>query len=188
MGKVARIRTEAIQFEPVPSGSVSVNNAIFVDSTNANALTSKTSGGSLEEIGAAEASMFKKEMQCASPIRVGKPVSKLRTGKIVEADSDLAGGQNPCGFSLVEFVSADDKGLIFTVGPNLPGLLDEMGFAPGDIIYLDEVNGGMTNNVSRLQIGNDSIISLGMADCSAGDASSTARDLIFLMKVIARPG
>lgn len=188
MGKVARIRTEAIQFEPIPGGSVSVNNAIFVDSSNANALTSKTSGGSLEEIGAAESSMFKKEMQCASPIRVGKPVSKTSTGKIVEADSDLAGGQKPCGFSLVEFAIADDKGLIFTVGPNLPGLLDGMGFAPGDTIYLDEVNGGMTNSPSHLQVGDDSIISLGMADCSAGNASTVARDLIFLMKVIARPG
>lgn len=171
----------------VPSTPASVpNNTIFIDSTNSNQATFKDGTGNVGVIGAVSSSnIFIKQMQASVAMPINTPVSKLANGKIVHADSDAANGQEYVGITLA---GAAIDGLVSVIlpGANIVGALTGLGFTPGQEVFLGE-NGGFTNNPSTFTGDNDSIIRVGIADCSAGNASGTVTDLIAFTEIVARP-
>jgi hypothetical protein len=180
----AKVRTDAVIFNP-SAVSEMPNNSLFVDQSTG-ILKTKSSTGIVTDL-TGSANIFAKEMQSAAAIRVGKPVSKRSDGRIEEAESDSIHGQMPIGFATVAFSGPNQIGTVFLVGPNLSGLVTGMGFAPGEEIYIGETSGGLTNSIANFSGNDDSYIRLGIADCTAGIASSTANDLILSMQIIARP-
>lgn len=127
-----------------------------------------------------------KTMQAFDVVRAGRPVSKRADGKIMEAESDVAGREQPIGISLVP-LGIDEIGNVLLFGPNATGVLTGLGFLPGDEIFIGETTGGYVKDISTFSGSDDSIIRIGIADCAAGAASSTATDLILISTIIARP-
>lgn len=164
----------------VPSGSV------FIDETNANAMSLKDTTGSVGQItSTTAANLFIKQMQATGIIVKHRPVSKMASGLVIAADSDLAGGQQVIGFALDNANDGDLFNVLCT-GPNLIDALTGLGYTPGQDIFLSEDGLGFTNDPNSFTGDNDSIIRVGIADCAAGTASSTATDLIAFAQVIVR--
>lgn len=188
MPTYAKLRTDAVVLNPVAPAAVPENNALFVNSANANIFTNKDNSGTTVEVVSAEASALKKQMQSgfAGVIPALTPIAKLPSGKIVPADTDEVSSQTFVGITLESFAALNSLGIVQLVGPNVPAVLTSLGFAPGDEIFLGET-GGYTNNPDSFTGNNDSIIRIGIADCTAGAASVTADDLILFTEVIARP-
>lgn len=147
---------------------------------NVNDITISSTGGS---------NLLSKQMQNLSGVTIpaGVPIAKMPNGSIARADSDGAGGlQNFIGISGASIADAT-QGAVILVGANLAGVITGLGFAPGQDIYLSE-SGGYTNTPATAFSNNDdSIIKIGVADCAAGAASSTATDLIMFPTVEVRP-
>lgn len=122
----------------------------------------------------------------SATIEAGVPVSKLSTGGVVKADSDGVSRQQLVGITKEE-IAVGSTGEVYLLGQNIPGVLTGMGFAVGDEIYLSESLGGYTNDPDSYTSGDDSIIKIGIADCSVGVASAVATDLILFPDVIIRP-
>lgn len=186
MTTYAKFRTDAVVFNPIdPTGLP--NNTMYTDSTDSNLLKTKDNSGSLSPV-SGSSSLFNKVMQSGHDdiIPVGVPVSKTADGKIIPADSDAVGAQEPIGISMVAFPAFGDVGVIHLFAPNVTGVLTGMGFLPGQEIFLGET-GGYTNNPNSFTGDNDSIIRIGIADCSSGTASAVATDLIINTQVILRP-
>lgn len=163
------------------------NGSLFLDSTNANAATIKNVSGVLEPIDAGSGSnLFIKQMQAGAAFSVNTPLSKRPDGKVVSSDSDGLNTQNHIGFALSASLSDGDLINVLCVGANIVGAISSLGFTPGQDIYLSE-GGGYTNDANSFTGANDSVIKVGIADCSAGNASSVANDLIILTEVIIRP-
>lgn len=184
---VAQIRTTAVVLEPIAPASAP-NNSIYSDSANANTLTNKTSAGDPTPVGeSSSSSSLIKSMQNLSGVSIpaGKPVSKKSDGSIIAADSDGVAAQQFIGIALVT-IANNALGNVAIVGQNVVGAITGLGYAPGDDIFLSE-DGGYTNDPNSFTGGNDSIIRVGIADCSAGNASGTANDLIMFAEVQARP-
>jgi len=120
-----------------------------------------------------------------STILAGTPVSKSSDGSVVPASSDTAQGQRFIGIAL-DPIAVSQQGRVQLVGNNIPNILGAYGFATGDEIFIDEYN-GYTNDVRTFSGNNDSIIKVGVADCSEGSASPVATDLIMFVEVISRP-
>lgn len=172
----------------IPSTPASVpNNTVFIDSTNTNQASFKDQSGNVAVIGAVSATnIFIKEMQASVPIPVNTPVSKLSNGKIVPADSDAANGQNYVGITLNAALVADALVQILLPGANVAGAIAGLGFLPGQEVFLAE-GGGFTNDPSVFTGDDDSIIRVGIADCSSGVAAGVASDLIAFTEIVARP-
>lgn len=167
--------------------SVVPNGSVFLDSTNGNSMSVKSSGGVTAPISTATGSeLFIKQMQASGPIGLKKSVSKRPDGKVEQADSDAADGQKVVGYALQSASADGDLIDVFCLGANLAGALTGLGYTPGDEVYLSET-GGYTNDPNSFTGGNDSIIRVGIADCSAGTASGTVTDLIAFTEVVARP-
>ena len=151
------------------------------DFTLIDALIASGSGG-----GGGSASIEKTmESSHTSAIPINTPVSKKTDGTIVPADSDAADGQVFIGITSEEIASGS-QGIVKLVGQNITGALTGLGFAVGDDVYLAET-GGYTNDPNSFTGDDDSIIRIGVADCSEGTASSTANDLIMFPEVLIRP-
>jgi hypothetical protein len=159
---------------------------VFIDSTNANAASIKDTGGVVFPLNAGSTNIFIKQMQADGAIAINRPVSKLANGRVIAADSDLASGQDYCGFALQAAAAPGDLINVLCVGAVLANAVFGLGYAPGDEIYLAET-GGFTNDPNSFTGGDDSIIKVGIADCAAGVASGVAVDLIVFSEVIARP-
>lgn len=114
------------------------------------------------------------------------PVSKVSDGTIVPADSDSVNGQQMIGIAK-ENILLGGTGEVYLFGQNIPGAISGLGFSVGDEVYLSETQGQFTNDPNSFTGDDDSIIKVGIADCSAGNASSTASDLIMFPEVILRP-
>lgn len=183
---IARFKATAVVLVPITPAQAP-NGSVFLDSTNANALTTKSPGGVLTpNLGGTPENIFIKQMEASGAISAKVPVAKLPTGKIVAADSDAAGGQEVIGFALSATLADGDLVMVVLVGANLEGALTGLGYAPGDEIFLSET-GGYTNDPNSFTGNDDSIIRVGIADCAAGVASATVVDLIAFAEVIARP-
>jgi hypothetical protein len=179
----AKIRANAIVLNPIADPEIP--DSMFVEATSGLLTTKK--GTEPPAVIATNSAPNVKSMQAFSPIRAGKPVSKMNTGFIVEADSDGTGTQQPIGFSLTAAANANDLCVIILIGTNVAGILAGMGFLPGQEIFLGETSGALTNDISTFSDNNDSLIKLGVADCAAGVASALATDLIIYPYVMARP-
>lgn len=162
------------------------NGAVFIDSTNADAMSVKGTGGAVSPIGSTGSNIFIKQMQAAGVIATNMPVSKRPDGKIEQADSDAATGQEVVGFALAAAAGNGSLINVLCVGANIAGALTGLGFTPGQEVYLSE-NSGYTNDPNSFTGNNDSIIRLGVADCAAGAASTVVTDLIVFTEVIVRP-
>lgn len=183
---IASFKANYVVLEPITPDKVP-NGAIFLDASNMNSMSIKDSGGITKKLEpSTDTSMFIKQMQVDAPIAIRMPFSKLASGKIVLADSDAVGGQKFCGYTLGAATEADQLINVLCVGANLTGAILGLGFTPGDDVYLSE-DGGYTNNINALTGDNDSIIKVGVADCSAGLASTVADDLIAFPEILLRP-
>jgi hypothetical protein len=137
-------------------------------------------------VGLVTTNNFVKQMVAGAAFSLGQPVSKRNDGKIVRGGSDGATSQNFVGFSLQSSTADGDLINVLLASQNLVGVLTGLGFNTGDEIYLNE-SGGYTNTVAGFTGNNDSVVKLGIADCGAGVASTTATDLIIFVEVIYRP-
>jgi hypothetical protein len=137
--------------------------------------------------GGGGAASIEKTMEngAGSTIPAYTPVSKKIDGTIVHADSDATDGQRFIGITGEEILSGA-TGTVKLVGQNLAGAISGLGYSVGDDVYLSE-SGGYTNDPNSFTGDNDSIIRVGIADCSEGSASSTATDLIMFSEVLIRP-
>lgn len=186
---VIGIKSKFLSIDPSNPNDVP-NNSIYVDSSNGNQATFKNSSGTSSVVGAVSTSnLFIKSMQVDEIFPVNSPVSKKANGRIIKADTDLSTDtQQYIGIALQAPVNVGDFINVLTVGPNLANALVGLGFAPGDEVFLGE-NGGFTNaaGVGGFLGNNDSVIKVGIADCTGGTASTTANDLIAYSEVISRP-
>jgi len=178
----AKMRTGTIILDPVSDPSEL--NTLFMNI--ANSKLSVNDGSTSVIATSATQNFIVKSMQAFDAIRAGRAVSKRPDGKIMEADSDNVNGQQPVGISLAP-IAIDETGNILLFGPNATGILAGLGFAPGDEIYIGETTGGYVNDITPFEGNNDSIIRIGIADCTAGAASASATDLILISTIIARP-
>ena len=172
--------------EPTTPSSVP-NNAVFIDSTNGNALSNKDSSGNLTPIGGGSSgtNYFTKVMQTDALFSANVPLAKEPNGRVIEASAHAISSRNFIGYALQASTVVGQSITVLCVGPNLVGALTGLGFTPGDIILLSE-SGGYTNNSSTLS-DSDDFIQAGIADCPGGPtASSTATDLITFPEFVAR--
>jgi hypothetical protein len=172
-------------------GPVDTNVTKF-DFVGAGVTASQTSPGEVQVTipgGGGGTGQFLKQMQnnTGSPIAAGVPVSKKSDGSIVPADSDAADGQAYCGVTSEVIAASGGLGDVAVVGQNIVGAITALGFTPGTDVFLSETAGTYTDNPASFTGGDDSIIKVGLADCSAGVASATANDLIMFTEVLLRP-
>jgi hypothetical protein len=176
-------------FVLTPTNPASVpNGSIFLDSTNGNSLTTKDTTGASAPIGAVSSNnIFIKQMQAAGAIAINRPVSKLSNGKIEAAEADIIAAGDYIGYALQAASADGDLINVLCVGANLIGALTGLGYTPGDEVYLSQDGNGFTNDPNTLPVGTDAVIKLGIADCSAGAASTVVNDLIVFSEVVSRP-
>ena len=171
--------------EPTVSTNVP-NGSVFINAANGNTLSSRDNNGNVFPLVPTTAeNMFLKQMQVVGPIAINVPVSKRPDGKIEAGDSDSEFGQRICGYSLQAATMADELITVLCIGANIPNALAGLGYGPGQDVFLSE-DGGYTNT-DNFTGSNDSIIKVGMADCAAGAANTTATDLIAITEVLLRP-
>lgn len=180
----APIQVPYVILDPVPASQVP-NGALFLDASNGNAATIKTTGGSDDVLNSSD-TFFIKSMIAGGAFVAGRPLSKRPDGKVVDADSDGIDTQNFIGYS--RDISGGDGSTVSVLlaGANLIGVLTGLGFTTGDIIYLSET-GGYTNDPGSFTGDDDTIVKLGIADSANGVASATAVDLIAITDVLMYP-
>lgn len=172
----------------VPS-SVPVG-ATFIDSTNSNALSFKSVGGSVTVIGESSSSdiMVKlKKNLTGYAIASGKTVALKPDGSIVLADNDGSNTQVVLGVTM-ESIANDTYGRVMLNGANVPGAVTGLTFTSGQAILLSSTPGVLTNTAAGLDPATMTIMKVGIADCASGVCSGTATDLIMEAEVISRPG
>lgn len=178
---LASIKVQYVVMDPVAPSQVPPG-CLFLDSTNGNQATIKNTGGSQEPVSSGT-NYFIKTMIAGAAIAAGKPLSKRPDGKVIEGDSDGMHSQNFIGFSQNSAAGDGSTVQVLLAGANLAGVLTGLGFMAADIIYLSET-GGYTNDPNSFTGNNDTVIKLGIADCAASSASSTAVDLIAITDVL----
>jgi len=152
---------------------------LYVDGTNLNMLTFRTLAGShLPIFGgsmtSSEVLNKSKLNSTGSTIAVDKTVALKTDGTICLADSDDPAATNVIGVTKEEILSGS-YGVIQLIGPSAPNVVDGLGFATGDIIYVGDDPGELTNNLGAI-VGTVKVV--GIADCASDTASGVATDLI----------
>lgn len=186
----AKIRSEGIILVPQPAANA-LPGELYRDSANADTLTDQSTGGSDTPIGASSSdSLFTKIKKNTSFSTIpDKGLVALRPdGGIGLADSDGVNSQIVIGIAAGP-IAADAFGSVRLFAPNIAGALAGLSFTPGQELYLNQstANGGYTANPADLTDDNDSIVSVGYADCATGLQDTNAVDLIGFNSVIARP-
>ena len=183
-GDKAAIKAKYVILDPSDPLEVP-NNSIFVDQANSSRLSVKDVNGNTSEIESSSGNdPFLKTMVAGESFNANVPLAKRKSdGKVVAADSDDMDRQVLIGNAEQESVGDSSLVRVRLIGPNLPGALTGKGFAAGDTIYVGE-DKEYINDISLLTGDNDSIIEVGIADCSGGIASTVATDLIFNKKEI----
>jgi hypothetical protein len=153
--------------------------SLYVDGTNLNALTFRTMAGEdwpifSGHLTTAEVLHKRKLNSTLSAIPVDKTVAVKLDGSICLADSDDPDAVNVIGVTK-ELIPAGSYGLVQLIGPSAPNVLDGLGFSTGDIIYLGDTPGALTNSLGAI-VGAVKVV--GIADCPTDDATSVATDLI----------
>ena len=174
----AAVKAAYLALEPVEPGDVP-NGCLFLDITNSNALTQKSSNGTVGIIASsANNNPFMKQMVAGEAFPANKPLAKRADGKVVLADSQDATRTVLIGYSMAASLGNNSIVNVFCIGSNLSGVLSGLGFTPGQTIFLGEAQGTYTNNVATFTGNNDVYMKIGIADCAAGLASGLATDLI----------
>jgi len=189
MAVYGKIKTTAVILEPTTPASVPAG-SIFNDSTNSSAFTNKTTGGSVDQVGATSSAdyliKYKKNMT-GTTIPAYKRVALKTDGTIVLADSDNPTAMLDIGMSL-DAIDPSAFGRILLNGASAPGALTGLGFATGDSIFLSKTPGALTNSSLGFDPNTDTIMRVGIADCATNVASSAATDLIMTVEVYSSPG
>lgn len=175
--------------ELVPSLPSEVpSKCLFVDSTNNNTPTYKNEYGVPGEIGTTQgsSSLFVKTMEAGGLFLINRPLSKKSDGTVILLDSDDPESNIFCAYSMEAATFIGQQVSVLCIGANVVGAVSGMGFLPGEEIFIGE-SGEYVNSVSGFTGANDTIIKVGVADCSAGAASPVATDLIAFASVIAYP-
>lgn len=187
---LASMQTSYMVLDPAPASSAPPG-SVFNDSSSGGTLTTRTTGGSITPIGPATATdVFIKQKQNKSGVTIpmGKRISLIPgSGGIKLADNDDPTALRSIGLSIEE-IAVDALGNVLLDGPNAPAAVTGLGYSPGDIIYLSNTPGSLTNTSSGLNPEVNMIMQVGIADCPAGGASPTATDLIMITEVISTPG
>jgi hypothetical protein len=189
MPTYGKIRTTAVILEPTTPGSTPAG-SIFNDSTNGNAFTNKTTGGSVDQVGATSSADYLvkyKRNGAVATIPAYKRVALKTDGTIVLADSDNPTAMLDTGMSL-DAIDPSTFGRVLLNGANAPGALTGLGFATGDHIFLSKTPGALTNSASGFDPDTDTIMRVGIADCASNVASAVATDLIMTVEVYSSPG
>lgn len=184
----AKIKTGAVVFDPQVAAGIAAG-SLYMDSANANVLTTKTTGGSEQPIGASSSSdILIKVKQNLSGVLIAanKRVSLKVDGSICLADSDDPLARQSIGLSLDE-ITHSGTGRVLLDGPNAIGAVTGLGFLPGQPVLLSRTPGVLTTNLSGFNPEVDEIMKVGIADCASGAASATATDLIMVTEVISSP-
>lgn len=167
----------------IPSAPATIpNGCYFVDSTNGNAATFKDVGGSTIVLTNPAAALVVKQMQVIAGYPANTPVAKRADGKVEIAQADTSDGQVLIGITLAATINPGELVNVLCVGANIAAAIYGLGFVVGDEVYVSET-GGYTNDASTLT-NSDAIVKVGIADCAAGIASSTATDLILFPDVV----
>lgn len=135
--------------------------------------------------GLGDVSQTKKLRSTTSTGVIGQPVAKTSLGELVLADSDNANQKRFVGIALESWAAGESPNVLLS-GMNIKGILNGLGFAPGDEIFIGETAGTYTNNPGAFTGSDDDIIKVGIADCEESVASSTATDLIMTSTVESR--
>lgn len=184
----AKIKGSASTMEPSTPASAPVG-SIFVDVTNSNALSFKSTGGTVITVGAVSSSdimsKLKKNMS-GFEILINTPVALKPDGSIAAADNDGLNVQVVIGISQ-ETIAHDAYGRVMLNGPNATGAVADLGFVPGNAILLSSVPGQLTNTTVGIDPVTMTVMKVGIADCASGVCSATATDLIMEAEVISRP-
>jgi hypothetical protein len=170
---------------PTPASAVPAN-SLFVNSSNLDIFSVRNSGGIVSELATSvSTNPFIKSMQSGGLFPINVPLTKLPNGTVVLADSNSAGAGSFCGYSTEPSLVIGQEVVIMCCGPNITSALSGLGFAPGDMIYINE-NGGYTNDPSTFTGDNDTLVRVGLADCAGGPlASPIADDLITFHEYVA---
>jgi hypothetical protein len=178
MPTYAKIRSSALV---LPSSYPAANplGSVFIDGTSLNALTFRDYAGADAPIisgsfTSTEIFTKRKKNLTGSPIPTNTMVALKADGSICLAESDVPANANAYGTSQ-EIIADGDYGSVLTIGPNSPSILDGLGFTTGDIIYLGDTPGSLTNDLGSI-IGEVKVV--GIADCPTDTQSSVATDLI----------
>jgi hypothetical protein len=182
----AKFRTTAIVLQPTNPANVPAGSIFKSDAPIANPIQMSTGSGASTDLVQTQVSFVLKRKQAAIAIPAACPVSVLPDNRIVPADSDDAAARQPIGVSLAA-IEVDEYGTIVLVGPNVPDMIRGMGFKPGDELYVNAQQGGLTNDPTTLRIGVDQFVKIGLADGPGDTAATDATDLILLLQVLARP-
>lgn len=184
-----KIKTTHLVLEPSPAGTAPAG-SVFNDSSNANALTNKSTGGTISQIGAtssADILIKQKRNMSGVSMAAARRVALKTDGTIVLADSDNISAMLDIGMSL-DVIDNGNYGRVLLNGANAAGALSGLGYTAGDHIYLSKTPGMLTNSTTSFNPETDTIMRVGIADCADGDASGTATDLIMTVEVHSSPG
>lgn len=188
MTTFAKLRSPALIFEPKPTADIPAG-AIYMDSANSNALTTKTTGGTDTPIGeASSADVLVKIKQNKSGVQIpaNRRVALKTDGSICLADNNDPLAMVDIGVSL-DTIEHLATGRVLLDGPNAVGVLTGSGFTPGQTVLLGATPGTMIVDQSVFDPATDTIKKVGIADCAAGNASATVSDLICVAEVISSP-
>lgn len=185
----AKIRSGALVFDPMMPAGVPAG-AIYMDSTNGNALTTKSTGGTHTPIGStssADILIKHKKNMTGVTIVAGKRIALKTDGTMCLADSDNPVAMIDIGMAL-DTVDHNNFGRVLLNGANAAGALTGLGYASGDSVYLSKTPGALTNSATGFDPATDTIMRVGTADCASNTASAAATDLIMTIEVYSRPG
>lgn len=188
MVEYAKIRTPAVVCEPIDPAQAPVG-SIFLDINNADALTTKTTGGSDQVLNEASTNLIVKNKRNLSGIEIGanKKVSLKPDGSIALADNDDADAMLGIGFTL-QAIANGAYGNVLLIGSNVAGAIAGRGFSSGDRIYLSNQPGELTNDLNSFNPLTDTIYRVGIADCAPATQSEEATDIIMMAEIISTPG
>lgn len=188
MTTYAKFKTTAVELVPIAPTQAPLG-SLYLDSSNSNAMSTKTTGGSNVQLGAATSAdlMIKnKRNMTGTTIAAYKRVALKSDGTICLADSDNAVAMTDIGVTL-DPITDSSYGRVMTNAANAAGVLTGLGYTAGQVIYLSKTPGGLTNDPSIFNPETDAIVQVGIADCATDVASGTATDLIMMIEVQSRP-
>jgi hypothetical protein len=187
MVEYAKIRCPSLKMDPIAPGEAPLG-SIYLDANNADALSTKTTGGSQVVLNEAAQSIMIKRKRNMTGAQIGanKQISLKSNGSIILSDNDNPDAMRAIGFTL-EAIEDGAYGNVLLIGSNVAGAVAGMGFNSGDRVYLSNQPGELTNDIDSFNPVTDTIYRVGIADCASETQSETATDLIMMAEIISTP-
>jgi hypothetical protein len=182
----AALRALYMVLDPVDPSQVP-NGTLFLDSSNSNVLSQKSSTGVVSVIGAGGggSNPFLRQMVAGEAFTANKPLAIRPDGKVVLADSDGTNRKIFIGHSMQTSLGDGSVINVLCVTATLGGAISGLGFTSGQSIFMGETAGTYTNNVSTFSGSNDTYVKVGIALPPPGVAQAAATDLLIFTELIA---